>query len=187
VIRQAAAHAHVVQESIMPMHRLSEGVEKFDKWFGVYPLLVFPVRMFDRGAMSGFLRPDPSELDTVEHQPKHPSGKTVASGLWVDLGAYGVPRLIKEGKSWDAKTNCRAMEHWTRDVHGWCAVYTDIFCTHTEFRAMFDHTLIDKCRKRLHATTAFPEIYTKVKPEQGIADLSAELAVEAKLGTIVKE
>ena len=178
VIRQAAAHAYVVQESIMPTHRLAEGVRRFDDWFGVYPLLVFPVRIFDRGPMSGFLRPEPAELDEAKHQPVHPSGKQVPSGLWVDLGAYGVPRLVKEGKSWDAKKSCRAMEHWTRDVKGWCAVYTDIFCTHKEFRAMFDHSLIDKCRKRLQSTDAFPEIYTKVKPEEGIANLEAELKAE---------
>ena len=29
------------------------------------------------------------------------------AGLWVDLGAYGVPRSIKEGRSWDAKKSCR--------------------------------------------------------------------------------
>lgn len=163
----------------MPLHRLAEGVQNFDKWFGVYPLLVFPVRIFDRGALSGFLSPDASELDLPQHQPLHPSGKRVPSGLWVDLGAYGVPRLIKQGKAWDAKKNCRAMEHWTRAVHGWCAVYTDIFCTHDEFRAMFDHSLIDKCRKRLSAVGAFPEIYNKVKPEKGIADLTVELEKEA--------
>jgi len=185
VIRQAAAHAHVVQESIMPMHRLAEGVDRFDEWFGVYPLLVFPVRMFDRGDKSGFLRPNQRELDQAEHQPKHSSGKAVPSGLWVDLGAYGVPRLIKQGKSWDAKRNCRAMEHWTREVNGWCAVYTDIFCTHREFRDMFDHSLVDKCRSRLQAIDAFPEIYTKVKPEAGIADLKAELAEETRKGTLV--
>ena len=188
VILQPAAHAHVVQESIMPMHRLVEGVRLFDDWFGVYPLLVFTVRIFDRGPMSGFLLPDPAELDTAKHQPVHPSGKQVQSGLWigkqgqsglwVDLVAYGVPRLVKEGKSWDAKKSCGAMEHWKRDVKGWCAVYTDIFCSHKEFRAMFDHSLIDKCRNRLQSTDAFPEIYTEVKPEEGIANLEAELKAE---------
>ena len=187
VIRQAAAHAHVVQESIMPMHRLAEGVKRFDQWFAVYPLLVFPVRIFDRGELSGFLRPDAGELDEAKHQPLHPSGASIKSGLWVDLGAYGVPRAIKEGRPWDSKASCRAMEHWTRVVHGWCAVYTDIFCTHREFRQMFDHTLVDKCRKRLHAQGAIPEIYTKVKPEQGIADLSAELAAEKRDGTFKSE
>ena len=46
VIRKASCYAHVVQESIMPLHRLTEGIDKFDEWFGVYPLLVFPVRIY---------------------------------------------------------------------------------------------------------------------------------------------
>ena len=61
-------------------------------------------------------------------------------------------------------------------------MYTDIFCTQTEFRQMFDHTLIDKCRARLKCAGAFPEVYAKVKPEAGIADLSAEIAAEAAGG-----
>ena len=58
-------------------------------------------------------------------------------------------------------------------------MYTDIFCTQKEFRLMFDHTLLDKCRARLNCAGAFPEVYAKVKPEAGIADLTAELAAEA--------
>jgi delta24-sterol reductase len=169
VIRKASCYAHVVQESIMPLHKLVEGIDRFDEWFGVYPLLVFPVRVVDRGPLSGMLRPNPKELE---------KGKNY--GIWVDLGAYGVPQLIKEGKTWDAKANVRAMEHWTRENNGWCAVYTDIFCTQKEFRLMFDHTLLDKCRARLNCAGAFPEVYAKVKPEAGIADLSDELDAEAK-------
>merc|ERR1719181_295749 len=57
VIRKASCYAHVVQESIMPLHKLVEGIDRFDEWFGVYPLLVFPVRVVDRGPLSGMLRP----------------------------------------------------------------------------------------------------------------------------------
>ena len=44
-------------------------------------------------------------------------------------------------------------------------MYTDIFCTQAEFRQMFDHTLLDKCRARLKCAGAFPEVYAKVQPE----------------------
>jgi len=87
-----------------------------------------------------------------------------------------------QGGVWDAKRSIREMEHWTRENDGWCAVYTDIFCTQKEFRQMFDHSLIDKCRARLKCAGALPEVYDKVKPEAGIADLSAELAAEAAGG-----
>jgi len=179
VIRRASVYAHVVQESIMPLWRLPEGIAKFDDWFGAYPLLVFPVRIFDHssetGGSSGLLTPRAAEIEQGE-----------ASGLWVDLGAYGVPRAVREGAVWDAKENIRAMEHWTREVGGWQALYTDIFCTPTELRQMFDFSLLDKARKRHDGVDAFPEVYDKVKSEAGISDLSAELAAEraaAKKGT----
>lgn len=161
VIRASSMYAHAVQESIMPVRYLAEGVEKFDNWFGIYPLLVFPVRVYDRGDKSGFLTPQKRNLK---------KGKDW--GIWVDLGAYGVPRAIKEGKAWDAVREVREMEHWTRDIGGWQATYTDIFHTRKEFRDMFDHTLLDKARKRLNAQDAFPEVYSKVKPEAGLVDLS---------------
>jgi len=170
VIRRASVYAHVVQESIMPMHRLSEGIAKFDEWFGAYPLLVFPVRLFNREEHSGFIHPMKSSGGL------EPDGK---SGLWVDLGAYGVPRDVRAGLVWDAKASVRAMEHWARDVGGFQALYTDIFCTPKELRQMFDFSLLDKARKRLGSLDAFPDVYDKVKSEAGISDLSDILAAEA--------
>lgn len=167
VIRKASVYAHVVQESIMPVRCLDEGVDLFDDWFGVYPLLVFPLRVYDRGENSGFLKPQARNLK---------AGKNW--GIWVDLGAYGAPRLIKEGKTWDAKSNIREMEHWTRDKGGWQAYYTDLFCTYKEFRQMFCHDLWDKQREELGCDDAFPTIYDKVKPESGIVDLDREVAEE---------
>ena len=172
VIRRASVYAHVVQESIMPVRRLSEGIRKFDEWFGAYPLLVFPVRVFNRGELSGMLHPRADECEAPKRE----------SGLWVDLGAYGVPRDVKQGKVWDAKSSVRAMEHWTRDAGGFQALYTDIFCTPNELRQMFDFSLMDAARTRLGGDDAFPEVYDKVRSEDGISDLSAEIAAEKAMG-----
>jgi delta24-sterol reductase len=169
VVRRSSVYAHVVQESIMPIDRLPEGIEKFDNWYGVYPLLVFPIRIYDRGEGSGFLTPRKENLIP---------GKDW--GIWVDLGAYGAPRAVKQGKNWDPKINIREMEHWTRDIGGWQAPYTDLFCTKKEFRQMFNHTLYDQQRLKYNAIGAFPEVFDKIKPEAGIVDLAEELAKEAQ-------
>uniref|UniRef100_A0A7S2WV87 Delta(24)-sterol reductase n=1 Tax=Rhizochromulina marina TaxID=1034831 RepID=A0A7S2WV87_9STRA len=175
VIRRASVYAHAVQESIMPVRCLEEGLDNFDGWYGVYPLLVFPLRVYDRGQRSGFLTP----------QQKHLApGKDW--GIWVDLGAYGAPRDVKAGRNWDAKRNIRNMEHWTRDNGGWQAFYTDMFCTHHEFRQMFNHAALDKARERLRCVDAFPLPYTKMKPEAGIVDLKEEEEQEKKAGLFVK-
>jgi len=41
-------------------------------------------------------------------------------------------------------------------------LYADSYMTIEEFRQMFDHSLYDVMRKRLHCDGAFPEVYDKV-------------------------
>jgi len=161
VIRQASVEAHVVQESIAPLRHLAECIEKFDSWFGCYPLLVFPVRIYDRGG--GMLHPRKDDLLP---------GKDY--GMFVDLGAYGVPRPVRSAMPWDAKSNIRAMEHWTREKGGFQALYTDVFHTRKEFRDMFDHGLLDRMRGKpgLDATDAFDDVYDRIKSPY--ADLAEE-------------
>ena len=101
--------------------------------------------------------------------------------MFVDLGAYGAPRVVKQGGVWDAKASCREMEHWTREQGGFEATYTDLFCTRREYRQMFDHTLFDKVKDRARGGVGSlgVEPYDKVRTEPGLMDLSAELEAEA--------
>uniref|UniRef100_A0A7S3AHQ5 Uncharacterized protein n=1 Tax=Haptolina ericina TaxID=156174 RepID=A0A7S3AHQ5_9EUKA len=170
VIRKNSVNAHVVQESCMPVRKLSEGLDKFEEWWDIYPLLLFPLRVYDRGVHSGFLNPHGKHLC-----PKD-GGKDW--GIWVDLAAYGTPRVVREGGDFDPKAIVRKFEHWTRDAGGWAPYYTDIFCTRLEYRQMFDHTLWERVRKRVGADTAFGEPYDKVRSEPGIVDLTTEEAAE---------
>ena len=75
-----------------------------------------------------------------------------------------MPRLVKAGLVWDAKSAVREMEHWTRDVGGFQALYTDIFCTPNELRQMFDFTLLDAARARLNCEDAVSA--RRCKPEE---------------------
>lgn len=166
VIRKNSVYAHVVQESCMPVRRLEEGLGKFAEWWDIYPLLLFPLRVYDRGERSGFLNPRGKNLCPND------GGKDW--GIWVDLAAYGVPKQVRNGGTFDAKKVVREFEHWTRDVGGFQCYYTDIFCTRKEYREMFDHTLWDKQRARLKCDDAFCEPWDKVKSEPGIVDLTEE-------------
>ena len=178
VVRHSSVYAHVVQESCMPVRRLAEGLHKFEQWWEIYPLLIFPLRVYDREEHSGFLHPQKHNLAPGwDPNAKREESRT-PWGIWVDLAAYGVPRQVREGGTFNAKKTIRESEEWTRNVGGWQPYYTDIFCTRKEYRQMFDHTLWDKCRTKLGAADAFPEPWDKVRPEPGIVDLSAEEAVE---------
>ena len=132
----------------------------------MYPLLLFPIRIYKRKP-SGLLNPAPEDVIPGENY-----------GLYVDIGAYGAPLAVKEGKMWDAKKNVRDAEHWSRSVGAYSAPYTDLMCTRNEFREMYDHEMYDRVRERMGAVSAFPEVYDKVKPEKGIVDLSDVVAAE---------
>jgi len=150
-IRQETILKHVVQDIIIPIEEIKASVEKFEKWFNIYPLLFYPIRIYDNGKYQGFLR-----------KPENPEkGKNWQ--MFYDLGAYGVPLAVKKNESYDAIAMVREMERYTRDVKGYQCLYADTFMTREEFEDMFDHTHYRKMREKYHAVGAFPEVYDKVK------------------------
>jgi delta24-sterol reductase len=125
---------------------------------------------------------DHSPHQGLLRNPQNPGQKYE---MFFDLGIYGIPKLVRERKSWDAKSTLRQMEAWVRSKRGYQALYCDIFqvglvffCkrwflkidytvlsqTREELRRMFDHTLYDQVRSKYFAVGAFPELYDKVKP-----------------------
>jgi delta24-sterol reductase len=125
--------------------------------------LVFPIRVYGRGICSGLLVPCED------------------FGIWVDLGAYGVPRAVKQGKAFDTKAQARGMKHWTREKGGSQATNTDLFCTsRRNFRQMFNHDLYYEQRANYKCLDVFPEVYGKIEPQKGIVDLTEILNQERK-------
>lgn len=50
-------------------------------------------------------------------------------------------------------------------------LYADIFMNKKEFSQMFNRDLYDKVRQKYKGSAAFPDIYTKVIPENWLVDL----------------
>ena len=88
--------------------------------------------------------------------------------MYVDLGAYGIPRAVLEKRHFDIVAISRRVEKYVESVRGFQMLYADSYQTRTEFRQMFDHTHYDVMRTKLGADAAFPEIYDKTcrKPAQ---------------------
>lgn len=78
-IRREVIYKHVVQDMIVPMECMSEAINKFHEWFNIYPLLFFPVAIFDHGKHEGFIRNPSKCLPGKNYQ------------MFFNLGAYGVP------------------------------------------------------------------------------------------------
>jgi len=157
-IRREVIYKHVVQDMMVPMSCMSEAIDKFHEWFDIYPLLFFPVAIFDHGPHEGFLRNPQRCLPGRNYQ------------MFFNLGAYGVPQKVRDKEEWDAIRNLREMEHYARRNKGYQLVYTDLFHTRAEFREMFNHALYDRMREKYKAVGAFPEVYDKVRPEKGLLD-----------------
>jgi delta24-sterol reductase len=155
-IRRKTVYSHVIQDIMIPITEMKAGIELFDEQFAVYPLLVYPVRMFER----------PKEYKGLTFPLPNPSDETnPPSQMYFDLGAYGVPPAVRQGKPWDARKSIRALEQFTRDVKGYQMLYADIFMDRDEFELMFDHEGYRELRHKYKAVGAFPEVWDKVKPQ----------------------
>ncbi|XP_022101668.1 delta(24)-sterol reductase-like [Acanthaster planci] len=137
-IRRMYERNHVVQDMLVPLRKLRESLDCFDKELNLYPLWLCPFLL-------------PSQPGLV-----HPEGNE--DEMYVDLGAYGTPKR----KGFHFVETTRRVEEFVRSVHGFQMLYADTHMTREEFRQMFDHTLYDKLRHRLGCEKAFPEIYDKI-------------------------
>ncbi len=161
-VRKMTFTMQVFQDIVLPMSAMRRAIDLSDELFGMYPILIYPSRISDRGG--GQLRPPRERIAGTDH------------GMYFDLGVYGVPRPIKEGRRFATVHAMRKMEEFTREVGGYPFLYADTFMSRAEFEQMFDLTLYRQVRARYGAERAFPDLYDKIKPE---VDVFAVLDEEA--------
>ncbi|XP_076812306.1 delta(24)-sterol reductase-like [Clavelina lepadiformis] len=134
---------HVVQDMLVPIRKMKECLNTFDKEIKVYPLWLCPFYLPDNPGMI------------------HPTNKD--GEMYMDIGAYGEPRTANFN---NVKT-IRRLEKATKDFGGFQMLYADSYLTKAEFHAMFDHTLYGKVRASISfCEERMPEIYDKVHKEK---------------------
>lgn len=138
----------IAQDMLVPISKLVESLECFDREFDIYPLWICPTRIID-GKHPGLLRAYRKETGEVDE-------------LFVDIGGYGRPTV----RPYNPRKALRNVEAFVRKCNGYQALYADTFMTREEFREMFDHTAYDAMRQKLPlCKQAFPEIYDKVSAD----------------------
>jgi delta24-sterol reductase len=148
-LRKQAMYKRITQDIIVPITALSESLDFNHHHFGIYPLWICPVKLFEHTTFPGFLR--------------NPEG--CSAQLYVDVGIYGIPKAVSENKPWDMIAISRQLEAFTMAKKGYHLLYADIFMTRSEFEHMFDHHHYRAMRKQYLAEQAFPEVYDKIIPE----------------------
>ncbi|KAJ8278986.1 hypothetical protein COCON_G00060520 [Conger conger] len=137
-IRRLYEQHHVVQDMLVPMKHIQSAIFRFHDDIHVYPLWLCPFVL-------------PSQPGMV-----HPKGDE--DELYVDIGAYGEPRV----KHFQARASTRQLEKFVREVHGFQMLYADVYMDRQEFWDMFDGCLYHKLREELDCKAAFPEVYDKI-------------------------
>ncbi|PRQ05323.1 FAD binding domain protein [Enhygromyxa salina] len=154
-VRKMTFTKQVFQDITLPMSAMAQAVNRSDELFDIYPILLYPCRIYDRGPGSGQLR-HPAPEDRVEGTDH---------AMYFDLGVYGVPGPIQRGEKFKTVHAMREMEAFTQSVRGFPFLYADTFMTRAEFEEMFDLSLYREVRAKYGAQGAFPDLYDKIKPE----------------------
>lgn len=171
-VRKMTFTMQVFQDITLPISAMARAVNKADELFDMYPILLYPCRVYDRGPGSGQLR-NPAPEDRVPGTDH---------AMYFDLGVYGVPGPIARGEQFKTVHAMREMEGFTQSVRGFPFLYADTFMTKEEFEQMFDLTLYRKVRAAYGAEDAFPSLYDKVKPEVDVLAVLDEEASWDSLG-----
>lgn len=170
--RARAMRRQVYQDFAFPAEHLKEMLVHLDETFEIYPLLVYPCRVFDRGGMVRVKGQHGVHWDGQER-----------SEMYLNLGIYGPPRDIREGKlRFPTVTKVRELEAMVRERGGFLHTYVDVLSTEDEFEAMFDHGLWRQMRERYGAEGVFPSIYEKISPELDFRPFLAEEAAWIEAG-----
>lgn len=150
---------HVIQDMLVPNSKMGEALGVFKEQYDLYPLWICPYRAYDYGAKKGapphrhFLK-KPKECDAEDELGKYE--------MYVDLGAYGIPRAVEEKRAFDIVKVSREVEHYVESVHGFQMLYADSYMSRDEFRKMFDHRHYDAMKAKYDPDGGFPEVYEKV-------------------------
>ncbi|XP_028128869.1 delta(24)-sterol reductase-like [Diabrotica virgifera virgifera] len=141
-IKKLYENHHVIQDMLVPVHKLKESLDVMNDCIKVYPIWLCPFNL--------------------PHNPGMLNGrKGKSEQLYVDVGLYGTPQV----NHFNPRESTRRIEEHVRNVNGFQMLYADTYMTKEEFRKMFDHTLYDKLREQLKCEDAFPEIYDKVSKQ----------------------
>lgn len=160
---------HVIQDMLVPLSEMSNTLKCFRDHYDLYPLWICPHRHYHKEGY--FLRlPKNAEFEDPQHGRYE---------MYVDLGAYGIPRKVLEKQPFDIIKENRAVEDFVHSVNGFQMLYADTYRTREEFRSMFDHSHYDAMRLKYNCLHAFPEVFDKVK-KRGFSLQAYEASVKEK-------
>lgn len=162
-IKDLYDRSHVIQDMLVPMSKFAEAYNVFDQEYDIYPLWLCPYRAVsykDEEAPHRCFLKEPKKL--TKGKDYLDGDKEVSYEMYVDLGAYGIPRTVKEKKPFDIVDVSRKVERAVHSMDGFQMLYATSFMTFEEFKEMFDHRHYHAMKEKYDPKSAFPQVYGKM-------------------------
>jgi hypothetical protein len=161
-LRKMYEEQHVIQDMLVPISKMSESLAVFENQYGIYPLWVCPYRAYDYGKAGTVGGRGGAKHRCFLRQPQANSSDELGHyEMYVDLGAYGIPRSVLQKQPFDAVASGRAVEAYVMEQRGFQMLYADSYLNKDEFYEMFDHGHYGKMKRKFDADGAFPEVFDK--------------------------
>ncbi|XP_064935077.1 delta(24)-sterol reductase-like isoform X2 [Musa acuminata AAA Group] len=155
-IRKYYHDMHVIQDMLLPMHKVADALEFLHHEMEVYPIWLCPHRLF-KLPVKTMVYPEPGfELD-----PKQ--GDTSFAQMFADIGVYYAPGPVLRGEEFDGAEAVHRLEEWLIQNHGFQPQYSVSELSEDNFWRMFDRELYDHCRRKYKAIGTFMDVYYKSK------------------------
>mmetsp|Transcript_21655 Transcript_21655/g.47202 ORF Transcript_21655/g.47202 Transcript_21655/m.47202 type:complete len:527 (-) Transcript_21655:12-1592(-) len=153
-IRKLYETQHVIQDMLVPISKMKVSLDCFHSNFNLYPLWICPYRAYD------YSDKDEDHRCFLKKPLNLEKGKNYE--MYVDLGAYGIPKSVLEKKPFDIVKVSRTVEAFIQGIRGFQMLYADSYMDRDEFRNMFSHKHYDAMKQKYDPTGAFPQVYEKV-------------------------
>ncbi|THU69305.1 hypothetical protein C4D60_Mb08t13040 [Musa balbisiana] len=155
-IRKYYHDMHVIQDMLLPMHKVADALEFLHREMEVYPIWLCPHRLF-KLPVKTMVYPEPGfELD-----PKQ--GDNSFAQMFADIGVYYAPGPVLRGEEFDGAEAVHRLEEWLIQNHGFQPQYSVSELSEDNFWRMFDRELYDHCRRKYKAIGTFMDVYYKSK------------------------
>ncbi|XP_008797923.2 delta(24)-sterol reductase-like [Phoenix dactylifera] len=175
-IRKYYHDMHVIQDMLLPMHKVADALEFLHHEMEVYPIWLCPHRLF-KLPVKTMVYPEPG----FEQNQKQ--GDTSYAQMFADVGVYYAPGPVLRGEVFDGAEAVGRLEEWLIRNHGFQPQYSVSELTEQNFWRMFDRSLYDQCRKKYKALGTFMDVYYKSKKgkktEREVLEAEAAIAETA--------
>ncbi|KAG2662742.1 hypothetical protein PVAP13_1KG553100 [Panicum virgatum] len=152
---------HVIQDVLVPLHKVGEVLEFGHRELEVYPVWLCPHRLF-KAPVKAMVQPEAG----FEQHPRQ--GDSSYAQMYTDVGFYYAPGAVLRGEEFDGAEAVRKLEQCEKD-----------------FWRMFDPSHYDHCRRKYGAAGTFMSNYYKSKKgrktDKEVRDAEAEAEAAAAI------